>query len=77
MTTTEADRAPLEEPLAELERRLISEYIEAAGEELHALLGRHDEAAKKLLAEASLHASATLTEIESRSHYVRKLHGDV
>ncbi len=77
MTTKDTDRAPLEEPLAELEWRLISEYVEAAGQDLHALLARHDEAAKKLLAEASLHASARLTEVESRSHYLRKLHGDV
>ena len=77
MTTKQADSgAPIEEPLAELERQLISEFLAAAGQDLHALLMRHDEAATKLLTEASLYASARLTEVESRSHYLRKLHGE-
>jgi hypothetical protein len=76
MTTTQTNSAPLEEPLAELERRLISEFVSAAGQDLHALLMRHDDEAKKLLTEASLYASARLTEVESRSHYLRKLHGE-
>jgi hypothetical protein len=37
---------------------------------------RHDEAAAKILTEASLYASARLTEVQSRSHYLRKLHGE-
>ena len=65
MTTTQTDSAPLEEPLAELERQLISEFVSAAGQDLHALLMRHDEAATKLLTDASLYASARLTEVES------------
>jgi hypothetical protein len=77
MTTIQiTDSAPLEEPLAELERQLISEFLAAAGQDLHALLMRHDEAATKLLTEASLYASARLTEVASRSHYLRKLHGE-
>lgn len=76
MTTKETDRAPLEEPLAELERRLMSEYVAAVGQDLHALLNRNDEEAKKLLTEASLYATGKLTEVESRSHYLRKLHGE-
>ena len=75
MATTQTDGAPLEEPLAELERRLMSEYVAAAGHDLHALLNRNDEEAKKLLTDASLYASAKLTEVESRSHYLRNLHG--
>lgn len=70
------DRPRLEEPLAELERELISAYVAGAGEDLHALLGRHDEEARRLLAEATRHASAKLTEIEARSHYLKKLHGE-
>ena len=76
MTTRQADSsASLEEPLAELERQLISEFLAAAGQDFHALLMRHDEAATRILTEASLYASARLTEVESRSHYLRKLHG--
>jgi hypothetical protein len=76
MTTNQTDRAPLEEPLAELERQLMSEYVAAVGQDLHALLNRNDEEAKRLLAEASLYATSKLTEVESRSHYLRKLHGE-
>jgi hypothetical protein len=66
---------PLEEPLAELERQLIKAYLAGAGEDFHSLTARDDDAAKKLLVEASLYASDRLCEIESRSHYLRKLHG--
>jgi hypothetical protein len=40
------------------------------------LLARSDEDAKRLLAEASRYASAKLSEIEARSHYVHHLHGE-
>ncbi|MBI3049266.1 MAG: hypothetical protein HYY76_13260 [Acidobacteria bacterium] len=70
----EPDVPPLEEPLAELERRLIDEYLRRQGHDPDALRARHDEAARKLLAEASVYAATKLTEIESRSHYVRELH---
>lgn len=69
-------RKPLEEPLAELERQLIAAYVTGAGEDLETLRARDDEAARKLLAEASLYASARLTEVESRSHYLHKLRGE-
>jgi len=76
METTQTGGSPLEEPLAELERRLMSEYVAALGEDLHALLNRHDEAARAILTDASLYATARLTEVESRSHYLRGLHGE-
>jgi hypothetical protein len=68
------DVPPLEEPLAELERRLIDEYLRKQGHDPDALRARHDAAARKLLTEASVYAATKLTEIESRSHYVRELH---
>ncbi|MGH9258050.1 MAG: hypothetical protein ACRD3C_26105 [Vicinamibacterales bacterium] len=68
------DVRPLEEPLAELERRLIDDYLRKAGHDPDALRARHDEEARKLLTAASVYAAAKLTEIESRSHYVRNLH---
>ena len=67
---------PLEEPRAQLERQLISAYVASAGQDLETLRGRDDEDARKLLAEASLYASARLTEVESRSHYLQKLRGE-
>jgi hypothetical protein len=76
MTMNGTTKTPLEEPLAELERQLISEYVAGAGQDLKMLLARDDEDARKLLAEASLYASARLTEVESRSDYLHKLRGE-
>ena len=68
------DVAPMEEPLAELERRLIDEYLRGLGHDPDAVRAKGDEASKKLLAQASTHAALKLTEVESRAHYVRDLH---
>jgi hypothetical protein len=65
----------LEEPLAELERQLISAYIAGAGEDLQLLRTRTDERATQLLVDASRYASEKLSEIEARLHYLRGLRG--
>ena len=70
------DIPPIEEPLAEIERRLIEEYLRKAGHDPDALRARHDPEARKLLVAASVYAAAKLTEIESRSRYVHNLHED-
>lgn len=75
MTSDPPDMPPLEEPLAELERRLIREYLAAAGYDYESLLARQDEQARRLLVDASVHAASRLTEGEARSHYLRNLHG--
>jgi hypothetical protein len=49
--------------------------VAGAGQDLAALLTRDDKEAKQLLVEASLFATARLTEVESRSDYLRRLHG--
>jgi hypothetical protein len=64
------------DPMAELERHLISAYVAGAGHDLDALLARTDEDAKRLLAQASRYASAKMSEVESRSHFLHKLHGE-
>jgi hypothetical protein len=64
------------DPLAEIERHLISAYVAGAGHDLDALLARTDEDAKQLLAQASRYASAKMSEVEARSHYLHKLHGE-
>lgn len=64
------------DPMAELERRLIGAYVAGAGHDLDALLTRTDEDAKRLLAQASRYASAKMSEVEARSHYLHALHGD-
>ncbi|MCC7243289.1 MAG: hypothetical protein IT180_15280 [Acidobacteria bacterium] len=66
---------PLEEPQAELERRLITEFLTAAGHDPAALRARTDPEARDLLARASAYAAGRLTEMESRSHYVKRLRG--
>ena len=75
MSTKDPDRSPIEEPLAQLERQLISTYVAGAGYDLQTLLARDDEEARTILAAAPRHASETLSEIEARAHYLRKLHG--
>lgn len=77
MKTSEPPNAPMEEPLAELEQELITAYLAGAGQDRQTLLTRDDEQAHQFLADASLYASARLTEVESRSHYLRSLRGEV
>jgi hypothetical protein len=50
-------------------------HILPARQNFHDLMMRDDEAARHLLAEASLYASERLSEIESRAHFLKKLHG--
>ena len=76
MRTDDKDRQPLHDHLAELERHLISAYVAGAGYDFDELLRRSDEDAKRLLAEASRYASGKLSEVEARSHYLHKLHGE-
>jgi hypothetical protein len=76
MTKDPIDREPLEEPLAELERQIIAAYLAGAGHDLQTLLARNDDEARRLLADASRYASERLTEVETRFHYIRNLHGE-
>lgn len=75
MTHEDTEGAPIEEPLAALERRLISEYLQQAGYSIEELHARDDAEARRILAEASRHATAKLTEVESRVHLLKELHG--
>ena len=76
MKAPEIDRRPIEEPLSELERQLIATFLSDGGYDYHTLLSRGDDEARRLLAQAALHASERLSEIEARSRYVHKLHGE-
>ena len=69
-----SDVQPLQEPLAELERTLIDEYLQRAGHDPSAVRASGDPATRHLLVEASVYAATRLTEVESRAHYVRDLH---
>jgi hypothetical protein len=76
MTDREPPSQPLHNPLAELESQLIRAYVAGAGYDLDALLVRTDQDARRLLAEASRYASAKLSEVEARSHYLHELRGE-
>ena len=76
MTANHVDPIPVDEPLAELERQLISAYLAKTGHDLHTLMARSDPEARALLLEATRHASQRLSEVEARAHYVRRLHGE-
>ena len=72
--TRDRAEAPIEPPFKSLERALIEEFLAAAGYD-HDALQRLPEADRtSLLAQASLHASSRLSEVEARSHYVHDLH---
>ena len=74
MATDRTDITPLEEPLAELERRLIDEYIRGLGHNPDLLRASMDTDARRILVDASTYAATRLSEVEARSHYVRELH---
>ena len=76
MTKDQEDRPPLHDLLADLERQLISAYVTGAGHDLEELLARTDDDARRLLVQASRYASAKLSEVEARSHYLHHLHGE-
>ena len=44
---------PIEEPLSELERQFITEYLANAGADYHALVVRNDDQARALLRQAA------------------------
>jgi len=75
MTARGADTPAMREPLADLERQLITAYLSGAGHSREALLARDDDEARALLTAASQYASEKLAEVEARSHYVHALHG--
>jgi len=68
------DVPPLREPLAELERRIIDDYIRDRGHDPTALRASGDADARRILVEAAVYAATRLSEVEARSHYVRDLH---
>ncbi len=75
MSVNETAPHPIADPLAEIERHMMSAFLAGAGHDLHDLLLRNDDDARTLLAAASRYASARLSEIEARWHYVHHLRG--
>jgi hypothetical protein len=77
MSATRPDIDPLEEPLAALERELISAYVAGTGQRYDALVTRTDDAARRVLTDASRYATERLAEVEARSHYLHALKGEL
>ena len=68
--------SPIELPLAELERRLLAEYLSTTGDTYEALHARGDARAHQVLTQASSYVAARLAEVEARMHYLRSLRGE-
>lgn len=68
---------PLHEPLAELERELLAAFVAGTGYTVDTLRTRDDSEAREILTRASTYASARLSEVEARLHYIRSLRGQV
>jgi len=62
------------DPLAQLERAFIEEYLQGRGQHLNTLNALPREQANALMKEASAYASGRLTEVETRAHLVDDLH---
>lgn len=65
---------PSEDPHAHLERAFMDEYLRRHGYSLATLHALPAEQVKALMEQASLYASARLTEVEARAHLVDDLH---
>ena len=62
------------DPEGQWELALIDEFLRARGLDAHTLhsLPEHEE--ERVLAEASVYASAKLAEVEARAHFVHEIH---
>jgi hypothetical protein len=67
---------PSGDPTKQLEEALIDEYLRDRGHDRHSAHALPGDEARHLLAGASLYASARLSEVEARAHYVHELHGE-
>ncbi len=66
--------SPLEAPFSQLERALLDEFVLAQGGDSLKLAALPEKTRERLLKEATVYASARLTEIESRSHLLHEIH---
>ena len=66
--------SPREDPQAQLELTLISEFLQRHGYTLATLHELPEDQAAAIYKQATLYASGRLTEVESRAHYVDDMH---
>lgn len=62
------------DPLSELERALIVEFLRLRGHTFETVRALPEAEGHALLQQASIHASCRLTEVESRAHYIDDMH---
>jgi hypothetical protein len=65
---------PTGDPLGQLERAFIEEFLLGRGYHLNTLRALPADQATALMREASAYASGRLTEVETRAHLVEDLH---
>ena len=73
--TSERFERGLEDPNAQLETALIDEFYRALGLDSQKLQDLPKSQATRLRREAAAYATARLTEVESRAHFVQEIHG--
>lgn len=64
------------DPMKQLEEALIDEFLRARGHDRRSVHALPEDQARRLLTDASVHASSKLSEVEARAHYVHELHGE-
>lgn len=74
MSHDRTDVTPLESPLGKLERALIDEFLQMRGQSPETLRALPEPARQELMKEASIYASAKLSEVDARSKFVHELH---
>lgn len=74
MTGEPSGRTGVGDPLAQLERTFIDEFLRSQGVDPHTLHELPEEQARPLLKAASVYAAIKLTEVEARAHFVHEIH---
>jgi len=75
MDAERLERRPLVDLIAELERAFINEYLALHGYDPLTAASLSEDTHRALFKEASLYASAKLSEVEARAHYVHDIRG--
>jgi hypothetical protein len=71
---SDSDQPVQTDPAAQLERAFIAEYLESRGHSMASVHHLPEAEAHALLREASVYASARLSEVEARAHYIHDIH---
>jgi hypothetical protein len=74
MTAEPSDPVGVGDPLAQLERTFIDEFLRARGVDPHTVHELPEAQARSLLKGASIYAATKLTEVEARAHFIHEIH---